>query len=51
MEQFHWTEKQMYDENTMARMFMISEYNEIRAAQQKEEERRAESEARSKRYR
>lgn len=51
MEQFGWTERQLYEDNSLERMAKISEYNAIRKLAQDEEERRAKQEAQSARYR
>lgn len=43
MEQFHWTQKQLYEENTMHQMHLISEYNTLKNKRAEAEERKAKS--------
>lgn len=40
MEQFGWTEEQLYDQNSLSRITKISTYNEVRAEAEKERARR-----------
>jgi hypothetical protein len=35
MEQFGWTEEELYEKNTMGRILKIAAYNEVRAANEK----------------
>jgi hypothetical protein len=47
MEQFHWTEAQLNEENSLLRILQISEYNKIKNQVAKEEENRSKSGSRS----
>jgi len=51
MEQFGWTEEELYEKNTLERVMLISEYNTLQKVKHDEESRRAKSEAASRKYR